>query len=170
MRQWKLFGAFLFTFAISSVSCWAQTATLVCNNWVFSSAKLTNRAEYVAYTQELLVIEAKKQGIPKAQIDMILQQVDAQITEANIAKGLEESRMNFKDDQSVSVSVRNPQNGQTIRAAATWALSGKRLTITTKAMTPGASDSIQEFEVASVSKSQLVLTGHGLTQIYVGAD
>jgi len=158
----------IISLVLSTAVLLAQDSAKLVNNWVFGRATLTDRAEYVAYTQRLLITEARKRGMPPAQIEMIIRQVEAQITEQSINRPLQGSRMNFKDDHSVSVFVTLP-TGE-VRAAATWTLKGNELTIISKGVGPGASDSTQAFELVSVSKSQLVLKGHGLTQTYISND
>jgi membrane-bound lytic murein transglycosylase B len=165
MRTWKHFVAALLALVLGgTVACYSQTEKLLCNKWLFSSATLTDRAVYVAYVNDLIRAEAKKQGMPQGRLEAFLQQTDGEITETSIANNLQNSSMTFRDDHSLVVSFK------TIHAAGTWLLDGKRLALTTKAATSEAQQSVQEFEISSISKSQMVLTGHGLTQVFVTVE
>ncbi len=105
---------------LSTAVLLAQDTAKLVNKWVFSYARLTDRAECVAYTQKVLtemmlsaeaIAEARKQGISQAQIDeapmRIRQELD-KITEEDINKQSKGGGFSFKDDQSVSVSRRSP--------------------------------------------------------------
>lgn len=163
MTQATSLGALAVSIAIL-ISCSASKEATLCNGWVISSVSVSDRAEFDKWMRAALT----QQGMTPDAVEAFMEQAPDPTQE--FKKELDEGRgvqLVFKDDHSFSQSLSGGTQTQSSSGAGTWVLSGSMLTMT--AAPPGQAGRSDTLEVLSLSKSQLVVRGHGVTTTYISS-